>query len=71
MNVGVTLGFTTIDIVAAVAQTPVAGVGVKVYNVVTGLVGAVLIIEGDQVPVKLFIDRGGKVIELPLQKGPN
>jgi hypothetical protein len=34
VNNGVVFGFTTIDIVVVVAQTPVAEVGVKVYNVV-------------------------------------
>jgi hypothetical protein len=54
-----------------VAQTPLAGVGVNVYVVVTADVVAVLFTAGDHVPVKPFVDNVGNVIVAPLQYGPN
>jgi hypothetical protein len=53
VNVGVTIGFTVMVIVAVFAHNP--AVGVNVYVVVI-----VLFIVGDQVPVTPFVDVVGK-----------
>ena len=58
LNVGVTLGFTVIDIVVVVAHCP--AVGVKVYKVV-----AVLSKAGDQEPVIPLLEVEGKANKLP------
>ena len=63
VNVGVTIGFTVMVIVALLAQSPV--VGVNVYAVVI-----VLFTAGDQVPVTPFVDVVGKAANVaPAQIG--
>jgi hypothetical protein len=57
VNVGVTLGFTVIVIVAVFAQSP--AVGVKVYKVV-----AVLFIAGDHVPVIALVEVVGNAAKV-------
>lgn len=52
VNVGVTGGLTVMPFVVGLAQTP--GVGVNVYIVVP--VAAVLIVEGDHVPVMPLLE---------------
>ena len=69
MKVGVTLGCTTIDITAVVAQTLPAD-GVKVYCVVTAALVAKLLTAGNQVPVNPLFETLGSVIVDPLQNGP-
>jgi hypothetical protein len=55
VNVGVTIGFTVIVIVAVLAHIP--AVGVNVYSVVAKLFNA-----GDQIPVMPFVEVVGKAI---------
>ena len=63
VNVGVTIGFTVMVIVAVFAHNP--AVGVKVYVVV-----AVLFIAGDHVPVTPFVEVVGKAATVaPAQIG--
>ena len=63
VNVGVTIGFTVMVIVAVFAHNP--AVGVKVYVVV-----AVLFTVGDQVPVTALVDVVGKAANVaPAQIG--
>ena len=69
LKVGVTFGFTNIDITAVVAQTLPAD-GVKVYWVVIAALVAILFTAGNQVPVKPLFDIVGRVIVAPLQNGP-
>ena len=69
LKVGVTFGFTTIDITVDVAQTLPAD-GVKVYWVVIAAAVAILLTAGNQVPVKPLFDMVGRVIVAPLQNGP-
>ena len=58
LNIGVTLGFTGIDMVVAVAHCP--AVGVNVYVVVDILFKA-----GDQVPVIPLLEVVGKANKVP------
>jgi len=68
VNAGVVFVLTTTFMVVTLAHCP--AVGVKVYVVVPAL--AVLIAEGDHVPVMLFVDVVAKVAGVaPTQYGPS